>query len=177
MNKFKTILIITAMFAVICFLQVNVFSWFNIAGVMPNLFVVLVLFVGLYADKKLGVIVGIIIGFLLDVLIGKSVGYSSLFFAIIALIGEYFDRNFSKDSRLMLILMTVLSTVFYEIAMYFVNVVKFKIGVDILMFTKILLIETVFNILLVIILYTPINKLGYHIESLFKGKQLLTRYF
>ena len=177
MNKFKTILIITAMFAVICFLQVNVFSWFNIAGVMPNLFVVLVLFVGLYADKKLGVIVGIIVGFLLDVLIGKTVGFSSLFFAIIALLGEYFDRNFSKDSRLMLIVMTALSTIFYEIAMYFVNVVKYKFGVDILMFTKILLIETLFNVLLVIILYSPIKKLGYHIESLFKGKQLLTRYF
>ena len=55
MNKLKTYLIIAAMFVVVFFLQNNFFTWFNIAGVMPNLFVVLVLFVSLYSDKKLGV--------------------------------------------------------------------------------------------------------------------------
>ena len=177
MNKLKTYLIIAAMFVVVFFLQNNFFTWFNIAGVMPNLFVVLVLFVSLYSDKKLGVVVGIIIGFLLDVLIGKTVGFSSLFFAIIGLIGEYFDRNFSKDSRIMIIIMTAISTVIYEIGMYFVSIAKFHLEVEVFAFIKILLIEVLFNVLLVIILYTPIKKLGYHIESLFKGKQLLTRYF
>ena len=34
---------------IIYFLQSNFFTWFNIAGIMPNLFVVIVLFIGLFA--------------------------------------------------------------------------------------------------------------------------------
>ena len=39
-------LILTAILVYI--LQVNFFNWFNIAGVMPNLFVIFILFIGLF---------------------------------------------------------------------------------------------------------------------------------
>ena len=50
----------------IYFLQSNFFTWCNIAGIMPNLFVILVLFIGLFANKIVGGIYGIVIGFFLD---------------------------------------------------------------------------------------------------------------
>ena len=53
-------LIITAL--IIYFLQENFFNWFTIAGVMPNLFVILVLFIGLFTNKNKGTIYGLIIG-------------------------------------------------------------------------------------------------------------------
>ena len=88
MNKVKTFLIITAMFAVIFFLQ-----------------------------------------------------------SIIALLGEYFDRNFSKDSRIMIIIMTAISTFIYEVGMYLVSIAKFNLEAEFLVFAKILLIEILFNVL------------------------------
>ena len=50
----KTISILGIIFAffVLYFLQINFFNWFNIAGVKPNLFVVLVLYLGLFLGKN-----------------------------------------------------------------------------------------------------------------------------
>ena len=105
-KKVKTIIIIIGLFLIVYFLQINFFSWFTIRGIQPNLFIILVLFIGLFAGKKLGGISGLIIGIILDFLIGKSVGYTGLFLGIVGLLGEYFDKNFSKESRLAIILMS-----------------------------------------------------------------------
>ena len=53
-------LIITAI--IIYYLQSNFFMWFNIAGVKPNLFVVLALFVGLFSNRTMGIAYGVGIG-------------------------------------------------------------------------------------------------------------------
>ena len=42
MKKTVSILLILLAFLIIYFLQANVFTWFNIAGVMPNLFIIVV---------------------------------------------------------------------------------------------------------------------------------------
>ena len=177
MKKLKIFLIILALFVVISFLQINFFTWFNIAGVMPNLFVVLVLFIGLFAGKKLGAISGLIFGLIADFMIGKTIGFSAVFLAIIGLLGEYFDKNFSKNNKLMIIIMSVAATVFYETLMYAVNVISFKLEPEILPFLRILLIENIYNVLLIVAVYPGMKKLGYYLESQLNDKQLLTRYF
>ena len=176
-KKIKTIIIIIGLFLIVYFLQINFFSWFTIRGIQPNLLVILVLFIGLFAGKKLGGISGLIIGIILDFLIGKSVGYTGLFLGIVGLLGEYFDKNFSKESRLAIILMSGGSTILYEIGMYVVNILKYSVEIEMIPFLIILTVETIFNILIVMILYPGIRKLGYYIESIYKGNKILTRYF
>ena len=51
---------------IIYFLQSNFFNWFNIAGVMPNVFIIFVLFIGLFTNKNVGTIYGVVIGLILD---------------------------------------------------------------------------------------------------------------
>lgn len=53
MKKTVTIISIILTFFLIYFLQSNFFTWFNIAGIMPNLYVILVLFIGLFMKRKL----------------------------------------------------------------------------------------------------------------------------
>ncbi len=177
MKKLKGILIILLLFLIIYFLQINFFSWFTIRGVMPNTFVIFILFLGLFAGKKIGGIFGIIIGFLIDILVGRSIGFTGIFLGLIGLLGEYFDKNFSKDSRVTIILMTMGATMIFEIGMYVANILKFGIAVELIPFAITLLVETLYNILLVIILYPGMKRLGYYIENLLKNKKLLTRYF
>lgn len=177
MKKFKVILIILLLFFLIYFLQANFFTWFNIGGIMPNLFVLLVLFIGLFVGNKIGIIFGIIFGIILDLVIGRVVGPSSVLLGIIGLLGEYFDKNFSKDSKITLILMEACSLLIYEIGMYAFRVVQYGIEIESITFILTLLVEIVFNMLLTIILYPAIKKLGYYIEESFKGKKILTRYF
>ena len=72
MKKVKGILIILLIFIIVNFLQINFFSWFTIRGIKPNLFILLILFLGLFTGKKIGSICGFIFGFIIDLLIGKS---------------------------------------------------------------------------------------------------------
>ena len=172
MKKFKVILILLLLFFVIYFLQLNFFSWFNIGGIMPNLIVVLVLFIGLFVGKKVGVILGIVFGMIIDLNIGKSI-----LLGAIGLLGEYLDKNFSKDSRVTIIIMSAASTLIYEVATYVISIFQNGVTPEILTFTLTLLVEILFNTMLIIIFFPLMKKLGYYLEESFKGKKLLTRYF
>ena len=103
--------------------------------------------------------------------------FTGILLGAIGLLGEIFDKNFSKDSRLTIILMTAGATIVFEICMYIINIIKFKLEVEIFAFFIILLVEVVYNVMIVIILYPLMKKIGYYLENIFKNKKLLTRYF
>lgn len=177
MKKTLAIVLIIITFLIIYFLQANFFTWFNIAGIKPNLFVVLILLVGLFAGRKIGIPIAIFLGFFLDLVVGKSIGISAFMFAIVAFFGGYLDKNFSKDSRLTIMLMVAGSTAIYEIGSYVFNVINLSAYAELGSFIKILLIEIVYNAMLTIILYPLIQKTGYKLEEIFKENKILTRYF
>ena len=177
MKKVIAIILLILSFFIIYFIQSNFFTWFTIAGVQPNLFVIFILFIGLFAGKKLGLILGIIFGFYIDVIIGRQIGISGIMLGIIGLIGEYLDKNFSKESRVTIMLMIAGSTVIYELGCYIFNVITLEMSLEIISFIKILFIEVIYNIILSIILYSLIQKAGHALEEVFKTRNILTRYF
>ncbi len=178
MKKILVIISIFAIFIFIYFLQSNFFSWFNIAGVKPNLFIVFILLIGLFMGETLGTSLGIIFGISIDFFIGKNIGITGVMLGLIGFLGGYFDKNFSKDSRITIMLMTIGITIIYEIGIYVFNNLASTYGlIDILNFIKILFIETVYNTILVIILYPLLLKMGYFAENNVKRQKILTRYF
>lgn len=177
MKKTIAIVILIISFFIIYFLQSNFFTWFTIANVQPNLFIIFVLFIGLFAGKKLGLILGVIFGLFLDIVIGKQIGISCIMFGIVGIIGEYFDKNFSKESRITIMLMIAGTTVLYEAACYIFNIISSNVNVEILSFARTLLIEVIYNIIITIIIYPIMQKLGHVLEENFKSKSILTRYF
>ncbi len=74
MKKTLDIFLIIIIFFIIYFLQSNFFTWFNIAGIMPNLFIMLVAIIGLFMKEDFGLLFGIILGLLLDFFIGQKIG-------------------------------------------------------------------------------------------------------
>lgn len=175
----NTIIIISTIivFLISYFLQVNFFNWFTIGGVSPNLFVIIVLFLGLFAGKRLGIPMGIVLGILLDFFANKKIGISAIMLGIVGALGGILDKNFSKDSKMTIILMTIAVTAVYEIGVYILNYMIISINIEIIPFIKILLIEILYNIIITIIFYPLLQKAGYYIEEAFRGKQILTRYF
>ena len=61
MKKILIGIITYIVFLLIYFLQANFFSWFTIAGVSPNLFIMLILFLGLFSGGTFSMIMGLII--------------------------------------------------------------------------------------------------------------------
>ena len=88
------LLIIT--FIIIYLLQTIFFSHFTIAGIMPNMFVILMLFIGLYMGRTMGVIYGIVYGIFIDFWIGKNLGLTSIALAFIGLFSGVLDKTLSK---------------------------------------------------------------------------------
>ncbi len=180
MEKRKTLIVIALIltFFIIYFLQSNFFNWFTIAGIKPNIFVILSLFIGLFLGRKYGLCFGIIYGFFLDSLIGRNIGISSMMLGIIGLIGGYIDKNFSKDNRLMIMAMVTVATIIYEIGLYIIQGIVLSYIIDeIPILIRTLLIEIIYNIIITIIIYPLIKKAGYYIEGAFKENNILTRYF
>ena len=177
MKKFFINFLFLITFLILYFLQLNFFSWFKIAGVMPNLFVILIFYIGLFAGRSMGLTYGVIFGLILDLLIGENVGMTAIMLGTIGIIGGIFDKNFSKESRITIIIMAIGTTIIYETGMYVLRYAILESSIELLSFLKILLAETVFNVMITIILYPLIQKTGHIIENEYKGSTILTRYF
>jgi rod shape-determining protein MreD len=144
---------------------------------MPNIFVIFVLFIGLFYSRTAGSVYGIVFGVLLDFFIGRKIGISGIMLGAVGLIGGVFDKNFSKENRFTIMVMVAVCTAIYEISLYIAGGIIYHYTFEILNFTKILAIECIYNLLITIILYPLIQNLGYKIEEVYKGDKILTRYF
>ena len=177
MKKAVINLILILIVFIIYFLQSNFFNWFTIAGVMPNLFVLFVLFVGLFTNKFLVTVYGAIIGAILDILFRDKIGISMIALGLVGFLATLFNKNFSKDSRITIMLMVSGLTVIYEVIVYFASYFVLGTSIEIWSFIKILILEVIFNLFITIIIYPLFQKFGYYIENEFKGNRILTRYF
>lgn len=177
MKKVFINIAIIMIFIFIYLLQANFFTWFNIDGVMPNLFVILMLYIGLFMGRSSAITYGMLLGMLIDIFISRKLGTTSIMLSVIGIIANAFDKNFSKDNRITIMAMVGISTIIYEIGLYFLNYMILNINVEILAFTKILIIESLYNVILTIIIYPIIQLTGYDIEEEYKGSKILTKYF
>lgn len=177
MKKFLINLALVLIGFLIYFLQSNFFSWFTIAGVKPNIFIIYILFIGLFGNRSMGIIYGSITGIFLDLIFKEKVGVNFLGLTLVGIIATVFDKNFSKDSRMTIMFMVFGTTIIFEIIAYFTNYIMYSVNIELLNFIKILIIEVIYNILITIIIYPLIQKFGYYIENEYKGNRILTRYF
>ena len=177
MKKFFANIILIIVFLIIYLLQSNFFNWFTIAGVKPNLFIILVVIIGLFAGKRMGIIFGIIFGLLIDIYIRNTIGISAVTLGILGYIAGYLDKNFSKDSKLTIMIIISVATFIFELVIYISAGLVNNSVITLIPFFKILGIEVLYNIILVILLYPLLQRAGYALESVFKGEKVYTRYF
>lgn len=177
MKKFKSFLILLLLFLIIYLLQFNFFTWFNIRGIMPNLFVVFTLFVGIFIGQRIGIAVGLFVGIVIDVIIGKQVGFTGIALGIVGYVGELLDKNFDKNNLLTLLAMVAIVTFGYELVNMFYIIVRNGLNFNIFIFLIMIIVEVLFNVLLVMIFYPLIKKIGHYFEEVFKVKRVLTRYY
>lgn len=177
MKKVSIISLLILTFLVIFFLQANIFQMCTIGGIMPNLFILFILFIGLYSNTTMGVSFGVVCGLIIDFVYSKNIGITAIMLCIIGYLGAYFDKNFSKENKLTIIIIGAIATVIYEVGYYALNVITLQFDAEIINFIKILLVELLYNTLITIIIYPIIQKAGCTIDRIFKKDNMLTRYF
>lgn len=177
MKRALTIAVFFIVFLLIYFLQSHFFSWYNIAGIKPNLFIVFTLFLGLFLGKIYGLSLGLIFGILLDLFIGKRIGLNATMLGIVGLIGGVLDKSFSKENRLTFIMMTVAVTILCEIINYTLQIILLGADATFTKFMQIVIIEAIYNAILVIILYPLIQKTGSKTEEIFREPKSFMKYY
>lgn len=98
-------------------------------------------------------------------------------FCIVGYLGAYFDKNFSKESKLKIVFMVIGATIIYEIGLYLLSGLIIGFEYEWLNFIRIIIFEVIYNVLITIILYPFIQKTGYEVDRSFKKNNILTRYF
>ncbi len=161
-------------FGIIYFLQANIFPMFPIAGVKPNLFVIFILIIGLYGNNFLSLLFGIICGIFIDLVHGEIIGITPSMLCLIGFIATWFDSLWSKDEKISIIVMVLLSTLIFEFGSYFIKSVVLDFQMEIKIFFKILFLEELYNILLTIIFFGFIKKFGYKMERRLKRNNMYT---
>lgn len=173
MKKTIDIIFIIVIFFIIYFLQSNFFTWFNIAGIMPNLFIILIMLIGLFIKKKKGFVFGIILGIFLDSFIGIKVGINAISLAIAGLVAELLDKNFSKDNRITIMFLTGILTFIAECVNYILQILFCGASIQIIELIRIIFIEMIYNVLLIAIIYPGFLKLGDKLERDFTTNSFL----
>ena len=167
-------IVLFIVFQLLYFLQTNIFPLIPIAGITPNLFVIFIIFIGLYGNNFLSMLYGIICGIWIDSLYGEVIGISSAMFCLIGFIATWFDTLWSKDEKISIIIMVILSTLFFEFGSYFIKSIILDFELEVKIFFKILFLEELYNVLLTIIFFGLIKKLGYIMERKLKRNNMYT---
>ena len=117
---------------------------------------------------------GIVCGIWIDTLYGEVIGITPAMLCLIGFIATWFDTLWSKDEKISIIIMIVLSTLFFEFGSYFIKSIVLEFDLELVTFFKILLWEELYNVLITIIFFSVIKKLGYIMERKLKRNNMYT---
>ena len=157
---------IVTIFILVCFiLQCSVFSAFSLAGIIPNLMIILTSAFGFMRGEKEGLIIGFFCGLLSDVFYGEILGLYALILMYIGFLNGKFSRIFyPQDIKLPLALITV-SDLSYGVLCYIILfLLRGRLDFS-YYFVKIILPETLYTIIITLFLYPIILKVNEKLEA------------
>ncbi len=123
-----------------------------------------------------GLICGVISGILLSLFIETNVIVEPIMLGTIGFVSGILEKNFSKESRLNIMIMVIVATFLYELGTYVLKILLYGTQLELLSFIKIILIEVIYNAMITIIIYPLIQLFGKKVEDKLFGNKIL-RYF
>ena len=176
MKKIISVLGIVIIFLSIYFLQSNFFSWFNIYSIKPNLFMIFVIFLGLFLGKEYGLTFGILLGLILDLFSSQIIGINAISLGAAGLLAGILAKNFSIEHKFTFIIIASLLTFIGESVYYALEIILSEAEVQLIIFIRILLIEIIFNDLIIIIIYPVLNKIGAKLKMMLEDETNYIKY-
>lgn len=151
-------------------LQGTVFARISMAGIVPNILIIITSSFGFMRGKNEGLIIGFFCGLILDVFFGEILGFYALVYLVIGYLNGFFKSIFyPEDIKLPMILISASELTYCFICFVFLFMLrgKFNIGYY---FLHIFLPEIAYTILVTLILYKLILKVNEWLEVFEKGR-------
>lgn len=157
--------IILTILVLACFiLQCTVFRSLAFGGIIPNLMIILTSSFGFMRGDTEGLVIGFFCGLLSDIFFGDILGFYSLIFMYIGFVNGKFSRIFYPEDIKLPIALIVVSDLTYGIICYILQFLlrgRFEFTYY---FTRVILPEAVYTIMVTILLYPLILKINEGLE-------------
>jgi len=161
--------IVVTIFILVCFiLQCSVFTSLSFAGIIPNLMIILASSFGFMRGEKEGLVIGFFCGLLSDIFFGDFLGFYALVIMYIGYINGKFSRIFYPEDIKLPIALIVISDLSYGILCYILMfLLRGRLNFS-FYFTRVILPETIYTIVVTMFLYPLILKVNTALESMEK---------
>lgn len=158
--------IVLTILILICFvLQCTVFRSLSFNGIIPNLLIVLTSSFGFMRGERAGLIVGFFCGLLSDIFFGNILGFYALIYMYIGFVNGKFCRIFYPEDIKLPIALIVVSDLTYGIICYLLQFLlrgRFEFTYY---FTHVILPETVYTIIVTMLLYPLVLKINERLDG------------
>ena len=163
--KIKRFLITAVIIIAAYLLQCTVFSSLELAGIKPNLLIIVTASFGFMRGSREGVLVGFVSGLLADIQFGDMIGFYALIYLLVGYINGMFQRlYFDEDIKLPLFLIAI-SEFLYGIIVYFLTYLLRSDFNFLLYLNKIILPELIYTIVITLGLYPLILFINHKLEA------------
>ena len=163
--KIKRFFITAVIIIAAYLLQCTVFSSLELAGIKPNLLIIITASIGFMRGSREGMLVGFVSGLLADIQFGDMIGFYALIYLLIGFINGLFQRlYFDEDIKLPLFLISI-SEFVYGIIVYFLTYLLRSDFNFLLYLNKIILPELIYTIVITLVLYPLILFINHKLEA------------
>lgn len=163
--KIKRFFITAVIIIAAYLLQCTVFSSLELAGIKPNLLIIITASFGFMRGSREGMLVGFVSGLLADIQFGDMIGFYALIYLLVGFINGLFQRlYFDEDIKLPLFLISI-SEFLYGIIVYFLTYLLRSDFNFLLYLNKIILPELIYTIIITLGLYPLILFINHKLEA------------
>lgn len=164
--------IMVALLIILCFiLQSTVFQAVALAGIVPNLLLIVTSSLGFMRGEKEGMAVGFFCGLLNDIFFGQLFGFYSLLYLFLGYGSGLFHRMFYDEDIKLPMIWIALSELVYGLGVYFFLFLmrsKFHFG---FYFLHIILPELIYTVVITIVFYRMIRSFNHWLEKKEEGEK------
>lgn len=155
--------IIYVLLAVICFLaQTTLFQWLELADIVPNILVILVVSIGYMRGQNEAVLTGILCGLCMDLMYGNVIGYYALIYMSVGFVSGYSNFFYAADDFTIPLILIGIGDFLYSVIFYALSfLLRARLHVF-YYFRRIMIPELIYTVIVAIILY----KIIYSINNL-----------
>ncbi len=162
--------IVVALMIIIGYLlQTTLFKAITLAGIVPNILLIITSAFGFMRGKNEGMFIGFFSGLLIDIFFGKIIGFYALVYMFIGFVNGFFRRIFYPEDIKLPMILIGLSDLLYSFLCYiFLFMLRGKLHLG-YYFVHIMLPEVVYTVLVTLILYKGILYTDEWLEGFEKG--------
>lgn len=146
--------LVTIVMVVLCFLlQTSVFDTVRLAGITPNILIVLICSTAVMRGQKAGMLTGFFSGLLLDIFFGKYLGAFAFLYMIFGFVDGFFHRLYYSDDNVLPLILIGCNDLVYGLIMYIVTGLLHRHLHFLFYLRSVILPELVYTVAVGIVLY------------------------